>query len=237
LTSPHDQPDQPDQPRDALRERIRAADPAATVAPVSSEDRAALVARTTTDDRTIESRHDGTQARSRLTWLVAAAAVVLIAAGIGVAVLDRGGPDASSSSSSAATGTTGSAADPDASDGAAEPASTTELTLVGGAPLGRCAPPSSAVVAQQDVAVDATVTAISEGQVTLAPTRFYTGQATDQVVVQEVSDDLRALLDAVDFVDGQRYLVSATDGEVTLCGLSDAWSPALARVYEEAFPS
>jgi len=243
MTNPPDQPHQPhqpDAPRDLLRERLRSADPAADLPAVPPQDRAALLARTTTDDRTVESRHDGTQARSRLTWLVAVAAVVLIAAGVGFAVVGRDGPGESSSASSDGAGSSGSEGAADGSpgsSGAEGPASTTDLTLAGGAPVGRCAPPSADVVAQQDVAVDATVTSISQGQVTLAPTRFYTGDPTDQVVVQEVAGDLRALLDAVDFVDGQRYLVSASDGEVTLCGLSDAWSPGLAQVYAEAFPS
>ena len=55
---------------------------------------------------------------------------------------------------------------------------------------------------------------------TLAPTTFYAGEATDLVTVSEPGGDLQPLLSGVDFAEGSRYLVSATDGRVTLCGFS-----------------
>ena len=48
---------------------------------------------------------------------------------------------------------------------------------------------------------------------------------------------MRALIQAVKFEDGKRYLVSATDGEVSICGLSAPWSQRLAGLYAQAFTS
>ncbi len=38
------------------------------------------------------------------------------------------------------------------------------------------------------------------------------------------------------FEEGGRYLVSATDGRVTVCGFSAPYSAELAALYEQAFP-
>ena len=38
------------------------------------------------------------------------------------------------------------------------------------------------------------------------------------------------------FEEGGRYLVSATDGRVTLCGFSAPYSTELAALYDQAFP-
>jgi hypothetical protein len=48
--------------------------------------------------------------------------------------------------------------------------------------------------------------------------------------------DLQQLLVSVDFQDGGRYLVAATDsGEVMICGFSAAYSQRLERLYGRAF--
>ena len=67
-----------------LRDRLRAADPASSLPPADPTRVARLLEDTmnssTEDDvLTTESRETGTHGRSPLTWLVAAAAVVLIA--------------------------------------------------------------------------------------------------------------------------------------------------------------
>ena len=57
------------------------------------------------------------------------------------------------------------------------------------------------------------------------------------VVVRAAPAELSALVGAVRFRRGERYLVSATDGEVSVCGLSAPWSQPLADLYAEAFGS
>ena len=96
--------------------------------------------------------------------------------------------------------------------------------------------PNAEVLAQQSVAVDATVTTLADGVVTLTPTQWYAGEPTDLVRVQAPSDEMQDLVGAVDFEDGGRYLVSATDGQVTVCGFSAPYSTDLAAIYEQAFP-
>lgn len=211
-----------------LRALLKDSDPAASL-PAADPDRVArLLEDIMTDQLTHESRGDGTHDRSRLTWLVAAAAVVLIGAGALFAVT-QGDDDPTPP-------TAGDAPSPE--DVAPPDAETvTKLALDGNAPSTRCVAPESApeVVAAQTLAFDGTVTQISGGVVTLEPSRFYAGDETDLVTVRAVDRDMQALLAGVRFEEGRRYLVSATGGQVTLCGFSAEYSEALAGVYETAF--
>jgi len=209
---------------DELRARLRAADPASSV-PRSDPDRVArLLEDTMSHPQTPESSADGTRQRSPLTWLVAAAAVVIIA-GVGVfAVMNQ-----TQDSGSPAAGP-----EPTASTSAA---GTTELRAPGAAATsGRCLPPSADALSGAEVAFDGTVEEIEGDLVTLRTTRWYAGSSTDLVTVRGPSEDLQALLAAVDFQDGGRYLVAAAaDGRVMVCGFSAAYSPRLERLYDQAF--
>jgi hypothetical protein len=209
---------------DELRARLRAADPASSL-PRPDPDRVArLLEDTMSHPDTPDAAADSARQRSPLTWLAAAAAVVIIA-GVGVfAVMNRAQD----------TGTPAAGPEPSASTG--EP-STTELRAPGaGATSGRCLPPSAEVLEQADVAFDGTVEEIEGDLVTLRATRWYAGSPTDLVTVRGPSEDLQALLAAVDFQDGGRYLVAAsTDGRVMVCGFSAEHSPRLERLYGQAF--
>ncbi|GAA5142954.1 hypothetical protein GCM10023340_07280 [Nocardioides marinquilinus] len=232
----HEQAHAGESPRDeALRERLRAADPAASL-PAADPDRVArLLEDTMTDQLTDESRTDGTRNRSRLTWLVAAAAVVLIAGGLAFVFLGGGDdePDVAGGdpTPSATTGSSSAAS--------AAPTSTLTLGFDESAASGRCVAPDSAAALQvlegQQLAFDGTVESVSGTRVTLVPQRFYAGDEVDRVVVEAPGAQLRALLAAVRFQEDGRYLVSASDGRVTLCGLSGAYDDALAAQYEKAF--
>ena len=82
--------DEPDVDDDAdLRARLREADPAASLPPADPAGVDRLLEDAMTHDELGESRADGTRGRSRLTWLVAAAAAVVIV-GVGLFVLTRG---------------------------------------------------------------------------------------------------------------------------------------------------
>jgi hypothetical protein len=172
------------------------------------------------DDTLIdESRRTGTQDRSPLTWLVAVAVVLLIA-GAALFGLLSGGTDESESPSGEAS--------------VSVPESRATLTATPSE--ARCQLPNVQVLRSQALAFDGVVRSITEGEATLEPTRFYAGEATDRVVVQAPGRDLQALLAAVDFREGERYLVSATDGRVTLCGFSGPYTSELAALYGQAFP-
>ncbi|WP_137293615.1 hypothetical protein [Nocardioides dongxiaopingii] len=218
---------QHDQHDDDLRALLAAHDPAASLPPADPSRVARLLEDTMTDVHTDESRTDGTRRRSRLTWLVAAAAVVLIGGGILWATVGNDEETPPVAGEPAASPPTSEAAQ-----------SVTRLGVDTAGASGRCLPPAESpqVVAAQSLAFEGTVTAISGDKVTLEPTRYYTGEETDLVTVTAPSDDMAALLAGVTFEEGGRYLVSATDARVTLCGFTAPYSEGLAAVYAEAFP-
>ena len=167
---------------------------------------------------TTENRATGTRDRSPLTWLVAAAAVVIIA-GVGLFAVLAHDEDP--------------AAPPAAGDDR-----TTVTELAPPSPeayAARCMVPNAETLSQQEVAVDATVTTIADGVVTLTVGQWYAGDPTDVVRVQAPEEEMQELVGAVDFQEDGRYLVSATDGRVTVCGFSAPWSEDLAALYTQAF--
>ena len=166
---------------------------------------------------TTENRETGTRDRGPLTWLVAAAAVLIIA-GVGLfGVLNHD-------------------TDPAAPPTAADDKTVTELTAPSAAAYAaKCMVPNADLLRQQTVAFEGSVSTIADGMVTLVVAHWYAGDPTDLVRVQAPPADLQQLIGAVSFEPGERYLVSATDGRVTVCGLSAPWSADLAALYGQAF--
>ena len=85
--------------------------------------------------------------------------------------------------------------------------------------------PSAETLATFDTAFAGTVTSLEDGTATLAVDQWYAGGDADTVTVTTPGKDLAALLMAVEFEKGKSYLVSATDGRVTLCGFTAETSP------------
>ncbi len=206
-----------DELHDRLHDRLHDADPAASLSPADPERVARLLEDVMSTELTSENRATGTRDRGPLTWLVAAAAVLIIA-GVGLfGVLNHG-------------------EDPAAPPTAADAKTVTELTAPSAAAYAaRCMVPNADTIAQQTVAFEGTVTAIADNLVTLTVTHWYAGGPTDLVRVQAPPADLAQLIGAVEFERGGRYLVSATDGRITVCGMSAPWSADLAALYEQAF--
>lgn len=201
---------------DELRHRMQAADPAASLPPADPDRVTGLVERAVTHD----VRATGPRGRNRLTWLVAAAAVVLLAAITGYAVFGRDDapPTAGEEPSGAVEQDPGVAT----------------IELAGPVGAGRCMVPSPELLAGQDLAFEATVTGIADGVVTLDPERFFAGTAVDAVTVTAPPE--AAMLDTgVVFEAGGTYLVAATGGQVNGCGLSGEATPQLRALYDEAF--
>jgi len=201
---------------DELHDRLHASDPAASLPPADPERVARLLEDVMSTELTTENRETGTRDRGPLTWLVAAAAAVIIA-GVGLfAVLNHD-------------------EEPAVPPTATEP-STTELSAPDASAYdARCMVPNAEVLAQQSLAFDGTVTALADGVVTLTPSTWYAGGPTDVVEVEAPPAELQDLLQAVDFEVGGRYLVSASDGRVTVCGFSAPYSTELAALYDQAF--
>jgi hypothetical protein len=101
---------------------------------------------------------------------------------------------------------------------------------------GKCAAPNADTLASFDTAFAGTVTSLEEGTATLDVEEWYAGgDGSDAVTVTTPSNSLQDLLMAVDFQEGKSYLVSATDGRVTLCGFTAEQNPELQALYDEAF--
>ncbi|WP_127479710.1 hypothetical protein [Nocardioides pantholopis] len=212
---------------DRLRDRLRAADPASSLPPAGPERTARLLEATMTDDvdRLARSRAaaptEGARGRGPLTWLVAGAAVVVIAgaAVFTVTAADDDEPEL-----------------PSAQETLRAPSGRADVTeLSAAAAPGRCAVPTPAALARQELAFEGTVQGVDEDVVVLAPTTFFAGPETDLVEVQAPAAQLDLLLDTVPFQVGRSYLVAASGGRVSLCGLTGPATPDLERLYDDAF--
>lgn len=110
-----------------------------------------------------------------------------------------------------------------------------ELTVPTGE-TGRCVPPNAETLQGFDSAFEGTVTEVADGTATLEVDEWFKGDGeADTVTVTAPSEDLQALLAAVDFQEGRTYLVSSTNGRVTLCGFTAESTPELEALYAEAF--
>jgi hypothetical protein len=205
---------------DQLDARLRAADPASSLPEADPARVARLLEDTMSNDLLTESRETGTHNRSPLTWLVAAAAAVIIA-GVGIFAVVNGTGD-----------------EPGTPPQAAQPTVTKLVSPGDEAFTGRCMVPNAEVLSDQPVAFDGTVESVSGGLVTLEATHWYAGGPTDLVTVEAPTAQIRELLAAVKFEDGGRYLVAANEsGEVLVCGFSAPYSRSLASLYDEAYGS
>lgn len=116
----------------------------------------------------------------------------------------------------------------------AEPGGTLALTADGSA-AGKCAVPNARTLEAFDTAFAGTVTSLDDDTVTLSVDEWYAGDQAETVTVAAPSQDLQDLLMAVDFQEGKSYLVSASDGRVTLCGYTAEDNAQLQTIYDEAF--
>ena len=88
-------------------------------------------------------------------------------------------------------------------------------------------------VFQQDLG--RTLAAIDGDTVTIQATDVFTGEVGETVQVTALQTSFPALVQSVQFVVGQDYLVSATDGMVSMCGLSGPATGELRSLYDKAF--
>lgn len=118
--------------------------------------------------------------------------------------------------------------------GSASAPAETRLTVQSDA-TAKCAVPSAEILRTQEIAFEGTVTEVADGTATLEVEEWFRGEGTDTVVVETPSQQLQDLLLAVNFQEGRTYLVSATDGQVTLCGFTAEKGAPLDQVYADAF--
>ncbi|MFZ4893577.1 hypothetical protein ACL9RL_03915 [Plantibacter sp. Mn2098] len=196
-----------DADQDDLAQRLRTADPAASLHPLSREATDRLK-ETIVKSATSTSSTPATAARRprpRTRTLVAAGAGLLVAAGIVVAVVVSSSPGATHLTA----GTSGIAA--------------------------KCIAPDAERVGAATLAFQATVTSIDDGTVTMHVTERFAGETSDTVTVAQAGDEQISDGGPLHYETGERYLIAATDGQILSCGLSGIASPELHDVYTQAF--
>jgi len=207
---------------DDLRAALAAADPArsADLDPLTSPRARELLERAMTSDLiTPTSAPSPDSTPSRRPWLAAAAAAVL-AVGAGATYLATTGNDPAGGPSGSPSG------------------GEVVLALPGGDPtIMSCLRLSEGKTAleQMTVALAGTATAVSESEVRLEVSRWYRGGDAGTVVLRNAPEQQQALVGATDFAVGEDYLVSASDGSVSVCGLTGPVSPELQAAYDEAY--
>lgn len=213
---------------DALRARLRAADPARGLPPLGAEEVAGLVGRVVAEGPGGDLR-DGAgdelaarRARRRPRRAVVALAGVAAAGVVAVAALTASG------------GLGGG--------------STVELAAADGAgPAVACAPVDVAALRTVGTAFEARAVEVADGRAVLEVTDVYAGDLVadgDEVVVPQADPDAGPVDGGpLPVTPGGTYLVATTpvgDGpggaqQVAPCGLSGPDDPALRALYEEAF--
>jgi len=213
-----------------LRALLRRGDPAGSLPPA---DPAALsmlledIMSADLDVRAAEPLATEPRRRTRATWLVAAAAVAVIAAGGAFAVAGLTGNDAKVPQADHSTSVAPVRA------GAPLAGQTTDLSVNTNT---RCvAQPTAAMLAQYDQAFEGTVTSIQGDTVTLQASEVYNGQVGETVQVTAPPAGLDKLLSQLKFQVGGTYLVSAYQGSVSMCGFSGPASGDLQQLFKEAF--
>jgi hypothetical protein len=215
---------------DRLRALLRSGDPADALPPADPAALKGLLEDVMSAD--LEIRPAGPEAeprrRTRATWLVAAAAVAVIAAGGAFAVVGLTGDDAGAPQADQP-----SASSPASGLGTPVAGKTTELTAGTAA---RCVgEPTAALLSQYDQAFQGTVTAIDGDTVTLQTADVFNGEVGETVHVSAPRAGFDQLLNQVQFKVGGTYLVSAYQGSVSLCGFSGPATGDLHSLYEKAF--
>ena len=124
----------------------------------------------------------------------------------------------------------------DADGGAAVAAPTvTDLSL--GAPdaMAMCIQFTVETLSAMPVAFSGEVSEESADAIVIDVDTWYRGGDSDQVRLQAPDMSETSLGSGIDFQEGSRYLVTATDGTVNYCGFSGPWTQDLADAYAAAF--
>ena len=72
-------------------------------------------------------------------------------------------------------------------------------------------------------------------QVTLEVDHWYKGGDADVVQLTSPGDESVLLEGGIQFAEGERYLVSASEGTVSSCGFSGPYTDEMAAAFAEAF--
>ncbi len=210
---------------DELRTRLARLDPAppgSPVDPVTSPRAQELVERVMQTPETqmpaAADQQDELAARRRRPWLLPVAAAVL-AALVGTVIVFSGG---------------GGGGAPAGGDPGGEDPTTLALSLPASGVSNSCVMFDVEILSGMPVALAGTVTAVRPRRITIDVDRWFRGGDADLVMIG-IQDGSSVALDGVDFREGERYLVTATNGVINGCGFSGPATPELEQAFEEAF--
>jgi hypothetical protein len=211
---------------DRLRALLRGGDPAGSLPPADPAALQNLLGDIMSADLEIRPADPGPaepRRRTRVTWLVAAAAVAVIAAGGAFAVNGLTGNDAGAPQ-----------ADHQQTPGAGTSAGGQTTVLSVAEQQGRCAAPDPAILAQYPQAFQGTVTSIEGDTMTMETTDVLQGDVGETVQVTAPQELFNEMINTVNFEVGQSYLVAAYDGQVSMC-YSGSASGELRSPFDKAF--
>ncbi len=196
---------------DELRAQLQRADPARQSAGADSW----------IDDlvgATMDTETGNDRPRGRRTWVLVTAAAAMVAAIGGAAFALTNGDDADNGK-----------------DEATEPRKELALTLAPFDSMQMCIEFSPETLEPMEVAFSGEAYQVEGDTVRLTPDHWYRGGDGANDVVLNAGSPAVLLEGGITFEEGERYLVSAIDGEVATCGLSAPHSEEMAAAYDEAF--
>ena len=202
---------------DELEQRLRSADPAPAPEqgqPVAPWIRDLVEATMTMTNESTDERVGG-RSRQRSRWLAAAACgagAVALSGTLYASTLDRAAPSVK-----------------------AAPVPAVQLSLDKPDTTQSCLAFSVDELRKKPVAFSGTVTGLEGGNVRLEVDRWYRGGESQEVLLKGPADEDVALVGAVKFEQGQRYLVTAADGVVSSCGYTAPWDAQTEAAFLEAF--
>lgn len=198
---------------DELLGRMKAADPARTTSPDDSwiPDLVEAIMSTPAPKSTPTPA-----ARRRPSWLAPVAAAAAVAA---VAALGAGAYVA---------------LDYPGSTSVAQP-TVLALEVPASDAMSMCMAFDPTTLGQAQVAFSGTVDSVDDEGARLTVDHWYAGGDADVVELEHSGAAANVALDGVAFTRGERYLVSASDGQVATCGYSGTWTQDFAAQFEQAF--
>lgn len=112
-----------------------------------------------------------------------------------------------------------------------------ELDLGDGDAMASCLAVDADTLSQMSPAFGGTVTAVDGETITIDVDTWYSGADPAESVELHAEQGLEALIGGIDFEVGQRYLITAAEGNVNYCGYSGPADEALTALFDEAFSS
>jgi hypothetical protein len=202
-----------DERDDQLRERLARIDPMSPAVPTDppasayAQDLRETIMQTAPDHPTADEQP--AHRRRPVVWITAAAVIAALAWGAYALTND-------SSEDSAAV-------------------NEIDLAVAPSDPMAICLTVDAEVLAPADHAFAGTVLDVTDTAVTLEVDHWYKGGDDITNAVLSIAEGNDVALDGVAFTEGERYLVSSTNGTVNGCGLSGEATPEFEALYAEAF--